>query len=584
MPVVQRYGTQKIGLAPIPGVRRSAAETALSEGVGVDLANAEKDRAFGAAIGNPAIAVGVSEFQRIQQEERQQADETALLAAQNQLAAWKSKTLYDPQGGAFTKRGQEALQLPEQVQQSFTETAGKIAATLSTPEQRLAFAKVQSQEWQSVDLQVRRHVYSEMQTYKAGELKGFLANTTDDAIRNANDPVAVSTSLAAAEDAIRKNGPGLGITPAEIDAQVRATRSGVHVGVISQLLATEQTGKAQAYFDAMKGEIEASQFDNIERAVEEGGVRTQGQRKADEIIAAGGSLSQQLDKAKNLDGRLREIVEQRLERNDVLKERQQKEAEEANQRTAFNIVDQTRDVAKIPAAMWTSFNGATRAALYSYAKARAAGVEPETDLPTYYALMQQAAGVPGYGTAKDFVQQNLLNYRGKLDDATFKQLTGLQIALRGADTRAADKDLAGFRTKNEIVDDTLSSYGIDPKAKPGTQEGQAIATLRRMLDVRVDAAQASGQKVTNTEIQGALDDLLSQHVTVPGSWWNIWPGSGPFFSSDKRLVDLGPADVPASERPALEKALRDAGRPVSDATVLNLYQEMLVRRGVKVGR
>src|SRR5690606_10885673 len=148
-----------------------------------------------------------------------------------------------------------------------------------------------------------------------------------------------------------------------------------------------------------------------------------------------------------------------------------------------------------------------------YARMLAAGTPVETDYPTYYRLLQQAGDDP-----QAFATANLLQFRHKLGETEFKQLANLQLSIKNGNRQAADKVLEGFRTRGQIFEDTLRLYRIDPKADPATDEGRAIALLRRMLDQRIDAMQASGQKVTNTEIQRTLDELLSQEITIPGSW------------------------------------------------------------------
>jgi hypothetical protein len=583
MPTVRRYGEQQVSIAPLPGARRTAAATAESEGAGLAQAKGRGAAMVGAAIENattPLQRLGEAAYAKLQQDERDSADEVALLKASNQLADWKTKTLYDPDSGALTKRGEAAFPLPDQVRDGFKKASGDIAAGLHTDRQRLAFAKMQSQEWQSLDLTVQRHVAGEMADFRGKELNGLVANTTDEAIRNAEDPRLVALNVDKAETAIRTNAPKLGLGAEAVEQQVRAMKSGVHLGVINNLLALEQDGKASAYFEAAKDEIAGDKLDAVQKALEAGTLRKQGQQQADTILRAGGTLAEQREKARAIDNpKLRDEVMQRIEHEDAVKEREKREAYDTTLRQAFDIIDQTHDVTKIPAPTWASMDPAHRSAARSYARTLAKGEPIETDLPTYYSLMQQAADDPGM-----FTSQNLLNYRHKLDEPEFKQLSSLQLSIKNGNRNASEKELAGFRTKNDIIEDTLSQYGIDPKAKPDTAEGKAIAQLRRMLDRRVDAAQLDGKKVSNVELQQTLDDLLGQQTTVPGSWWNFWPGGQPFFDSTKRLIDSDVSDITPTDRQVYERVLRDAGRPVTDATVLDLHLETMLRRTRRQGR
>lgn len=578
VPTVNTYGARKIDTAKLPRARLTAAETPTSQGAELAQEQAQ-GRArvadtFG-ALGAAAIRMGAQTYARMQQQARDEADQTAFQKASNRLSEWKTKTLYGDQG-AFTKMGEAAFTVPEQVRTDFDKVSGQIAQDLKTPRQRDAFEKLRSNEWQRTNLEVFRHVDQQRQEFRAGEYKGFLTNQVNDAIRSAEDPAAVGVSLGKISAAIDATAPSLGYGQDAITAQKAAAASDVHVGVIHQLLALGQDGKAKIYFEAHKSAIAGDALDQVTSAVDVGSLRGASQQKADAILASRGTLDEQLAKAKDLEPKLRDAVEQRLEHANVVKDKQKQDALEQSQRASYDILDRTGDVTQIPPATWSSYTGVTRSAMQSYARQRAEGIPVKTDLPTYYALMQQAADEPS-----SFIGQNLLNYKHKLDDTEFKQLSNLQLAIKNGNRSASEKDLGGFRTKSEIVDDTLAQYGIQTlPSKQTEKEKTAVAQLRRMLDQRVDVVQQSGKKVTNVEIQQALDDLLAAKHTTPGSWWAlVRPFRYDLGDRSMRVVDLTPADIPESERPLIEDALRRRGQAVTDQTVLDLYIEAQLRGG-----
>jgi hypothetical protein len=574
MPTV-RYGQRKVDTTPLPGVRKTAAETPLSTGAGLEQARAQTAGAI-ADLGGTAAQVGARAFDALQQQERQRADQVALLNADNQLAAFENQRLYDPASGALAVKGRDAFDLPEKVGADFEQTASGIEEGLATDSQRQAFQRLKAQRWQSIDLTVRRHVFGEMQQYEAGELKSLINNAQSTAIANALDPRRVGEELSRAVAAIRTHAPRLGLGPEQVDEQIAAVTSATHVGVIDRLLSLDQSKAASIYFDETKGQIRGDAIGAVEKALEEGTLRASAQKQADAIVAAGGTLTDQREKARAIDDpKLRDAVMERIEHEAVVRDREDRERQETTLRGAFDVVDRTHDVTQIPPVQWASFSGAERAGLRSYAESLARGVPVETDLPTYYDLLQQAADDP-----QAFATVNLLQYRGKLDSPEFKQLANVQMSLRQGDRKKADEDLQGFRTTNQIIEDSLSNYGIDPASKPTTPQGKAIAQLRRMLDRRVEEAAAlTGRKPSSTDVQTMVDDLLSQPVTIPGSWWNFWPGGKSISDTTGRLLDLTPADIPADDRRQIEDALRRAGRPVSDATVLDLYLETRARIG-----
>jgi len=549
---------RQVGIGALPGARKSAAATPASEGAGLQRAKADQALAVG-QFGERVARVGLDAYSRMQAEERDASDQTALMAASNALSDWKNQRLFDPDAGAFTKKGKDAMPLPEELHADFIKTTSAIAAGLSTPAQRDAFARLQSQEWQSIDLQVRRHVFTEVQGYRADELKALVGNKADSAIKNALDPKLVAADLETAVSAIRTSGPALGLGPEAIDAQVKAVQSKTHVGVIAQLLALEKDGEAKDYFEATKGQIAGEQLDQVTKALDEGTLRGQSQREADKIIAAGGTLTQQLEKAKDLEPKLRDLVEQRLEHESNVSDKAQRDNDEARQLRAYDVLDRTGDVLKIAPGDWAQFDGQARASMRAYAKARTKGETIETDLGTYYGLVQQAMDDP-----TGFAHVGLLSYRGKLDESDFKHLASVQLSIRSGDTKKLDKELGGTRTVAQIMADTIGE--VDPKSDRAIQ-------FRRALDKKVEEAQlrAGNTPLRNVEIQEMADDLWQSVVLRPGGWSNIIPGGAPFRDETKPIKDLEFKDIPVSDRADIRAELYRAGLPITKDAILEAY-------------
>jgi hypothetical protein len=573
MPTVQKQQRQVV-LQELPGVRLTAAKTPESEGAGIAEAKGQQASAL-IGIGGKTTALG----EELAQRERQRTDDTAILAADTDLGQWMTKRVYDPKTGALTVKGKDAQGLPEQISDEFNQHADRIEAGLSTPEQKFAFRRVRAERGLSLYHVIGQHALAESEQYEGQVAAASLVNSRNLAIAS-GDLRQIGIELQRQRDIVAVHGAHLGWSPEQIKEQSDANVSATHVGVIEKFLADEKPKAAQVWFEEAKAksEINGDQIARIEKALHEGTTRKQGQAQADAIIAAGGTLTDQREKARQIDDAdVRDQVMQRIEHEWSIKEVQQRQDAEAALSRAFTILDSTPNVAKIPPTAWVSFSGAERSSLRAYADRLAKGDPVETDWTQYYRLMTVAADDPA-----SFASANLLSYRGYLGNGEFKQLTDLQLAIRNKDANALDKQVPGFRDREQIVNDTLTQYGIDPKSKPDTDEGRAIAQLRRMLDQRVDAAQAGGKKVTNTEVQQTLDALLGQSVTTPGSWWGLWPLSSAHLSTTtKRLIDMTAGDVPDAERTTIEKALRDTGRAVTDQTVLDTYLNVLIRRNYK---
>lgn len=578
MPVVRV--TRQIGTAPLPGVRKTAAETSTSTGAGLEGARANVGEAI-AGFGGVVARIGAERYGQIKQEERDHADSVALLEADRRLSEWESSTLYDPTNGALARRGKNALTLPEEIGDGFTKLAGEIEAGLSTDRQRVAFQRVKQQRATSIDLQVKRHVFGEMQRYESEELQGYVANKQSSAIAKALDPKSAMADLADATARIAEHAPRLGFGPEAVKKQIEAVTSGTHVGIIGRLLERDMDGAARAYFEETRSQIAGDAMARVEKAIEEGTLRGNSQKQADAIVTAGGTMKEQLEKVRAIeDPKLQDAVRERVEHAAIIRDREERETKEAAGTSIYNAIERGASlgaIERMPA--WQLLSGGERSAASGYLRTRLKGVAVETDWSRYAALMEEAADDPAA-----FATRNLLADRAKLGDTEFKQLTDLKANIKAGNRKAANADIDAFATKNEMLEDALVLYGVDPKAKPNTDEGRAIAKLRQMLDRRVEAMSSlTGKKPTNEDVRMTLDSLLSVSTQTTGSWWNALPGGqpGPFTTINKPLIRSTIADVPASERPAIEEALRKAKLPVSDTTVFDLWLETKMRQGAQ---
>lgn len=583
MPIVRKR--RDVSTTALPGARRTAAETVTSQGGAVAAARARTFETIG-QIGQAGANLGVriggrieAERRRAAEEEKNRADQVAVISAESRLAQWERDRVYDPQKGALTQKGQAAFTLPETIDEEFEKVAGEIEATLGTPEQKAAFVGVRARRGQQVGLTIRRHVYGEIQTYEAGELKARLDNAVDIAIANAHDPRRAGEELGRAEQAIRTMGPRIGLGPEQIEQQVDALWSAGVTGIIDRLLANDQVNAAQVYYDEQKSMIAGDQLARIEKALETGQLRKEGQTQADAIIRAGGTLAEWREKARAIDdAATRDEVMQRVEHEGAVVEKIKQDDDETRMRRAADVVDRTKSVAGIPTSDLSKMSLGQRSSLRSYAKQLAEGTEPETDFPTLYRLFQQAGDDP-----QAFAKVNLLDHLDKLGKQDREQLAQLQLSIRNADRKSADAVIDGFMTNQQIVNDALLSVGLDPTPAPGSENVDAVIRLRREVDRQVQALQTrTGKKATNQDVQGIVDELLTSVTTVKGTgkMIDIFT-SQPYRDVQKRLADVTLADMPATLKQQAIESLRGNGQVVSDAALLSLYRRYLIKQQAK---
>jgi hypothetical protein len=567
MPVV-RYGQRQVALRGLPGARRTAAPTALSLGAGVEEERARTAQTIaGVAIQGTNIALGMI------QEEQKAADEAAFLEASNRFTERLNAWQFDPDSGAYTKKGKDAQALPDEFRDVFTRNASELGTGLSNDRQRAMWSRWLAQQRTSMDLSVKRYVFDEAQAYYAGEVKSSLENVRSTAIANANDPRKVGETLAFGEEVIRTSASRLRLGPEAQEAAIAELRTQVHEGVIGRLLAQGKTAGAQAYFEELKDQIAGPSLERIEKALAEGTVREQTQQALTTIL--GDPTLDTLEKQRKAarekySGELEDRVLQSLEHEDQVRRARDRERIETIMVNSKNIIDRTGRWTDIPPADWAQLDPGEAGALKSYAEHKAQGIAVKTDPATLYRL--KLMSVDDEAT---FVQENLLKYAGVLSSADLEQMMDLQVSVKKGDRKEIDAKTGSFRTRQELFDDTMLLHGFDPRAKPDSADGRAIALTRAMLDRRVEELQrATGKELANEEIRSILDRLLSENVEVKGSLWG---------STTKPLVRIETGDISTSRRRVLEETLRSVGRTVDDASLIRFEAEVRSRLGGEIG-
>jgi hypothetical protein len=287
---------RRVTTAALPGARKTAAETETSLGGGVARARGEGAARVWSAVRDAAAPVermGQEMFRQIQTEARQQADEVALLKARNRLSTARNALLYDPNTGALNRKGEAAMETPNQVSSELERVSGEIEADLHTDEQRAAFRRMYADERNTIDLTLQRHVSQEMTEFRNRELVSTVSNAKNAAVLAAQDPTEIQRQLAIATDAIATNAPRLGLGAEQVQEQIAAVKSEVHVGVIRNLAASGQDKKAQAYYQEVngRGEIAGTSKDEIENLLEVASSQGEGLRSSREIWATLGPKS-----------------------------------------------------------------------------------------------------------------------------------------------------------------------------------------------------------------------------------------------------------------------------------------------------
>lgn len=599
MPRVATYGDRKVQTAALPGVRKTAAETDISTGAGLEFARAEKWGAI-AHVGQEVAAVGL-ELTREQIDTRnkeiERADQVKGWEIDNNFSSLEDRLLIG-ENGAFTKKGKEALGTPETTLEAFDKEASTILQGATTTRQREDASHILMKRRSDLEGKLHQHVFTQMQAYEADVVQARIVNKKNEAaaafessLSSADGSRRVHNSLQQAEDMITVAGPRLGQSPEEVQKQIEALRTATHAAVIQQLLAQKQTTKAQVYFDEVKthittGDVKAS----IEKALQVTDVQTRARKAADAILADGGTLTEQLTKARSItdlagdDPRaqaeatdVREAVERQIEHAADIRKATEAKRKDDLLNVAYLHVDQQKDPDTLPPS--TIAELATHMPQLREAYARRIRGEPKvTDDATYFTLRQKAIEEMQGTSPGAFTKLRLIDYRHKLDDGDYERLLNIRDGILTAKPEKVDAALGGFRSNTQILRRTFEeSYGIDiDTIAKGSDQYKALSWLEREVSHRLDEMQGPNEKgkrvpATDEQIQATIDNILSTKRTGKGGFWD-W-----YQPTMKRAVDITIKEVPPGDRLVIERSLQKRGITPSDAMILDYYVRGQIR-------
>lgn len=202
------------------------------------------------------LVQGMAQVENFALREREKADTAAVMDADRKLAEWKQGTMFDPEKGVYTRKGQNALNVTNQTLPEYDKQVASIMSGLNTPQQRDRFKAVSGKQRESLLGELNRYEFGERQSYYDDVDKGQLEAAMQGAMLYANDPqqVAYYQNKAAAvmgAQAIRKG------IPAELAEQQRLrVNSGILSGVTASLI-KQDPYKAHTYFTQNKGQMTA---------------------------------------------------------------------------------------------------------------------------------------------------------------------------------------------------------------------------------------------------------------------------------------------------------------------------------------
>lgn len=447
------------------------------------------DTSLGSAL-EPTIKA-IDEAQRRQ-------DTDAVFQAKRALDQWEMQNIYG-EGGAASKLGRDALDLPKTIPSSFDEFVKTVEPTLTTPRAKQAFAEVALSRRSQIGEWAARHANQQRKVYEQGQVEADVSSSVDRAVMlamagdSANSAAEVKVGQARMVGYMRS----LGRSEEEIAAETGKLSGRVGAALVRSFIDSGRIDDAKQVLARDGAAIPLEQRVPLMKALDEAVTMRQSQDVADQLFSQyQGDVSQALREVRQkYSGKQEDAIVTRLKTLDAervtLRERAQKDA--ADQ--AWRVYESTGSLSKVPPSVLAAMDGRDASALRRAARADAQAAidrrEVKTDPGVYYALSRAAAE-----DASAFRNEDLRRYFDKLSPGDRKHFIDLQSGLVKGDESAR---VVSYEQQKSALVMALRL----PKDKAGL--------FYKVADQQVMAAQAAaGRKLSQDETQKILDRLVLQ--------------------------------------------------------------------------
>jgi hypothetical protein len=361
---------------------------------------------------------------------------------------------------------------------------------------------------------------------------------------------------------------------------VRQEKIGTMYKQVLQGIVNNNPQDARPFFMAFKSKIPGTDHAEIEKLIGIGEAKAAAPQLASKYLA--GNVSQEAALADvrkkyendpNVDIFEREVKSVFAERDAAKRDRVNTLVDRIS--VDFGTRYRTADVSASHLAELKALDGSTWAGVKAHMEAKIKSLAGEgsglrTDYKTYNELYDLAGTDPN-----KFAAVNIMSYRGKLKDSDFEEMKRLQFSIRNsltkADSKSEAKALLDLQTYQGQLKNTFDRLGWTRK-----DDQDRIGEFTSVASDLIRSEEAAiGRKLRDEEREVLINKLATKE---DAPWYR---SSKMYFERLKEGKEKGfkaevtIKDVPVSERRKIEAALTRMKKPISDATVIDLYKRKL---------
>jgi hypothetical protein len=180
-------------------------------------------------------------------QEIQKADTAAIMDAEAQLSQHKLDLMFNNDGGVYTRKGRDAIDITNQTLPVFDKQAEMISSKLTNQRQKDQFANIVNHQRGGLNQELNRYEYTQRNEFYDQADQTNIATSIEGAVKYAEDPAQVAYYQSKGNMVIGMMGQRKGLPAETIQAQQQEFNSTVSYNVIQKMVATDPMQAQQIY-------------------------------------------------------------------------------------------------------------------------------------------------------------------------------------------------------------------------------------------------------------------------------------------------------------------------------------------------
>jgi len=580
---VPLYGDRRIEEAPNPATPLSG-----------EIPSRE---AFG---GGQSAAAAFGAVEEMVLRAKKEADETAVQDADNKAAEAYQQLLFDDKNGALTKKGKDALDLPNTYGQEYDKRLQDIEKGLNGTAQRNAFKQRAFERKLQFSGALEKHGAAEAEILQKSTFKTGMEIARQDGVTNSNDPLLVKASIKKQHEFLDKLATMDAGIQGSLDLLKQEAETQTHAEIIQSYMSQGMDLKAENYFNANKDNIHGDQKIKIQGWIEETTRMNKAFGSADGIFqkAKGDKKAAYAMTDRIPDAKTRKMVEQRVE---YLFERNKEEKlgrDRVRDARFANMIEQAggdiRVVMKEPE--WKDMDTTERQRYMTYADRFGSASTDNLELKDE--LLNLAADKGGWFSGgsgqKEFLEKNFHDpeFVNNLTPKTREQMIKIQTDLREkkGDIQEYLSTLNTFRGQTTRI---MRDAGITDRSAQLRLENDLESVfserarelgkpLNSVDKLKITKEYLTKVKVNEVLVPQRVERDFGARIVMPAIKTDISKSLGNVMPSDINFNALTVENVPPHLTPSIIKFYKKQGitNPSSEQ-ILNAYKMYLERQSAR---